>query len=311
MTDFNGLRYFEVDFNADGSLDTTTGSGDGGVPAALAAGGITDLFILSHGWNNSVPSARNLYASMFTLLAAQLGTHVTSCAAIGLIWPSLLFPEDEPAATAQAAPPPQSTGAQLAAALAPAFPDQHQALTTMGQLLDSQPQDAAALTQFQQLANGLVTTPSLAPEDAGESALIGADASTALGHAAAMANRPGSSAQGIGNPFATLWSGAREVMRTLSYYEMKNRAGVIGGKGLGPLLAGFVDAAGGSLRIHLMGHSFGARLVLQPDRRTEQLDRNGQSHQVVAAHPRRVLTFRVRIAATVRRLPQRGTGRCA
>ena len=35
-----------------------------------------------------------------------------------------------------------------------------------------------------------------------------------------------------------LWSGAREVLRTMSYYEMKNRAGVVGKNGLGPLLAG-------------------------------------------------------------------------
>jgi hypothetical protein len=33
-----------------------------------------------------------------------------------------------------------------------------------------------------------------------------------------------------------LWTGAREVLRTLSYYEMKNRAGLIGQQGLGPLL---------------------------------------------------------------------------
>ena len=52
-----------------------------------------------------------------------------------------------------------------------------------------------------------------------------------------MAPHVTSSAQGIGNPFAGLWSGAREVLRTLSYYEMKNRAGVVGQNGLGPLLA--------------------------------------------------------------------------
>src|SRR6201998_2306368 len=41
---------------------------------------------------------------------------------------------------------------------------------------------------------------------------------------------------------------------------MKNRAGVIGQTGLGPLLAGLKGPAGAP-RIHLMGHSFGARLV--------------------------------------------------
>ncbi len=256
MTDINGLSYYEVDFNADGSLNTATGGGDGGLPAAVAGGGITDLFVLSHGWNNGVDSARDLYQAMFGLLADQLGGHLSSSAAVGIIWPSLLFPDDDPAT----APPLPSTGAQLATALTPAFPGQQQQLATMGQLLDQQPQDPTKLTEFHQLAAGLVTTPPQGVEDSGEAALLTADTATAFGHAAAMAPHAPSGAQGIGNPFAGLWSGGREVLRTLSYYEMKNRAGVVGQNGLGPLLGG-LTGPGGAPRIHLLGHSFGARLV--------------------------------------------------
>ena len=78
------------------------------------------------------------------------------------------------------------------------------------------------------------------------------------GHALELT--PGSSAQGQPNPFSTLWNGAEEVLRSMSYYEMKNRAGVIGQKGLGPML-GKLAAADRGIRVHLMGHSFGARLV--------------------------------------------------
>jgi hypothetical protein len=141
VTNINGLAYYEVDFNADGTPNTATGSGDGGLPAVVAKGGITDLFVLSHGWNNGVDSARDLYQAMFTLLADQLGTQLSSSAAVGVIWPSLLFPDDDP----DNAPAVPSTGAQLAAALTPAFPQQQQQLATMGQLLDQQPQDPAAL----------------------------------------------------------------------------------------------------------------------------------------------------------------------
>ncbi|MBV9352362.1 MAG: serine/threonine protein kinase [Mycobacterium sp.] len=266
MTDFQGLRYYEVDFNADGTLNTATGSGDGGLPAAVNAGGITDLFVLSHGWNNGVDSARDLYQSMFGLLAAQLGAHLPTSAAVGIIWPSLLFPDDDPAT----APPVPSTGAQLAAALTPAFPSQQQQLATIGQLLDQQPQDPNALIQFHDLAQGLVTTPPQGVEDTGEAALMTADTATAFGHAAAMAPSSAGNAEGIGNPFTGLWDGAREVLRTMSYYEMKNRAGVVGQQGLGPLLAN-LGSPRGVPRIHLMGHSFGARLVayslagLRPD----------------------------------------------
>lgn len=256
MTDIGGLRYYEIDFNADGSLNTATGAGDGGLPAAVAAGGITELFVLSHGWNNGVDSARDLYRAMFALLAGQLGQHLSTSAAVGIIWPSLLFPDDDPATAA----PVPSTGAQLAAALAPAFPASQPALATMGQLLDRQPQDPAALTEFHQLAKGLVTTPAQAVEDTGEAALLTSATATAFGHAAAMAPHAAVGSEGMGNPFAGLWSGAREVLRTLSYYEMKNRAAVVGQHGLGPLLAGLTGPAGPP-RIHLMGHSFGARLV--------------------------------------------------
>jgi hypothetical protein len=256
VTNINGLAYYEVDFNADGTPNTATGSGDGGLPAAVAKGGITDLFVLSHGWNNGVDSARDLYQAMFTLLADQLGTQLSSSAAVGVIWPSLLFPDDDP----DNAPAVPSTGAQLAAALTPAFPQQQQQLATMGQLLDQQPQDPAALNQFHQLATGLVTTKPQGVEDTGEAALLTADTATAFGHAAAMAPHATTAAQGIGNPFTGLWSGAREVLRTMSYYEMKNRAGVVGQNGLGPLLAS-LSGPDGPPRIHLMGHSFGARLV--------------------------------------------------
>ncbi|QZA08734.1 serine/threonine protein kinase [Mycolicibacter heraklionensis] len=260
MTTINGLPYYELDFNADGSLNSEAGHGDGGLPAAVAAGGIADLFIFSHGWNNGVDSARDLYHAMFSLLADQLGTHTATSAAVGVVWPSLLFPDDDPAT----APPVPSTGSQLAAALAPAFPDQQGHLDTLGLLLDSQPQDPDKLIEFHTLASGLVTTAPQGSEDTGEAGLLctdaTADTATVLGHAAAMAPAGTGNAQGLGNPFAGLWSGAREVLRTLSYYEMKNRAGVVGKEGLGPLL-GRLRGPAGSPRIHLIGHSFGARLV--------------------------------------------------
>ena len=157
-TQIAGLNYYELDFNADGTLGS-----DGGLPAAVQAGGIHDVFVMSHGWNAGVDSARSLYQAMFTLLAGMIPGRLGTSIAVGVIWPSLLFPDDDPAT----APPVKSTGQQLAAALAPAFPQQQQNVATLGQLLDQQPQDAAKLQQFHSLASGLVTSPPLAPEDAG------------------------------------------------------------------------------------------------------------------------------------------------
>ena len=250
MSDIAGLAYCEVTFGSDGALTS-----DGGLARAVGAGGVTDLFVFSHGWNNSTDSARRLYREMFTLLAGRLGTRKDGCVAVGVLWPSLLFPEDDPAT-----PETPSTGAQLADALKPAFPNARDDLDTMGGLIDQQPQDAAQLVRFHQLASGLVTSPGLAGEDEGPAATITAPPAAVLGHAAAMSATPDGNAESIGNPFTALWSGAREVLRTMSYYEMKNRAGVVGERGLGPLL-GTVAPDGSSVRVHLMGHSFGGRLV--------------------------------------------------
>jgi hypothetical protein len=60
--------------------------------------------------------------------------------------------------------------------------------------------------------------------------------------------------------FSDLWDGAKEALRAASYWQMKERAGVVGKAGLGPLVMDIYKAAPDA-RIHLLGHSFGARLV--------------------------------------------------
>ena len=54
--------------------------------------------------------------------------------------------------------------------------------------------------------------------------------------------------------------GAKEALRQLTYWQMKNRAGVVGQKGLGPAIDKLAEEFP-NLRIHLIGHSFGARVV--------------------------------------------------
>jgi hypothetical protein len=250
MPDIAGFPYYEITFTADGAL-----SSDGGLVAAAGGGGITNVFMFSHGWNCSESSARSLYQDMFAMIAGMLGADLGTSAAVGIFWPSLLFPEDDPSQ-----PDTPSSGAQLARALTPAFPGQATNLAAMGSLLDTRPQDPTQLETFHKLASGLVTTAPLAPEDSGPQAMIDGSTSAVLGYAASMAKSPADDGQGLPNPFTTLWSGARELLRTMSYYEMKNRAGVIGQKGLGPLLASLA-AAHAPVRVHLFGHSFGARLV--------------------------------------------------
>jgi hypothetical protein len=65
---------------------------------------------------------------------------------------------------------------------------------------------------------------------------------------------------GIGDAFGKIWHGAKEALRQLTYWQMKHRAGTVGRDGLGPTI-GRLNQLAPELRVHLVGHSFGARLV--------------------------------------------------
>lgn len=68
--------------------------------------------------------------------------------------------------------------------------------------------------------------------------------------------RSGGSYDGPGR----VWRGARELLRQTTYYALKRRAGAVGELGLGPLL-GQLARSRPALRVHLVGHGQGARLV--------------------------------------------------
>ncbi|MFJ9453928.1 hypothetical protein ACIRST_02505 [Kitasatospora sp. NPDC101447] len=281
---------WDVTFDAQGLLTA---------PAAaefldqVIAEGVQDLFVFSHGWGTAQQSARELYDAMFPLIreavsdAASLGT----VGFAGVYWPSLWFPPT-PATPPPAAAAPQAgdgavvdlsagtaavSGADIAASLVQGFADpaQQQTVTDLGRLIDegvaavgSDETDEVKeqrLVRIHQLVRSLVPPP--APdgtfEDSGEQALLqDADPKTAYQAAAEAFGSapPGSSTQGIGDWFRHAVNGAKDALRVLSYSVMKARAGDIGRTGLGPLLAALHARAPG-LRVHLLGHSFGARLV--------------------------------------------------
>lgn len=254
-----GAPYWEVSFDKKGRLDD-----DDGLRQEIGGSGVRELFVFSHGWNSSARAATALHEAVFTLLAEVLPPdRRAGLGFVGLHWPSLLFPEDGPPDERSPEALAIATGAQLAEALAPAFPGQEEQVHQLGALLDERPQEPAELEAFVRTAQSLVTTdPVGGEEDNGEIRIVQAPPLEALDATAGVSSGVSSSsgdAQGD-NPFERAWRKARDLLRTASYYEMKNRAGVVGKEGLGPLLTD-LQAASGDLRVHLIGHSFGARLV--------------------------------------------------
>lgn len=259
----------------------------------IDAADVADLFVFSHGWNTSEEDSRKLYDQMFELIRnATSGTiGVGPVGFVGVHWPSLWFPESpatppRPAGSTQAGSGREEaragtaalSGAAIAESLRPGFADpaQREAIMTLGQLIDEGAAAAAdsagepdavreeRLMRIHHLLKSLVPpTPAGEFEDSGETALLFTnDPKNAYQQVAEVfgSTPPGSATQGIGDWFVKAIAGAKDAVRVLSYTIMKARAGDIGRAGLGPILAALRNRSP-QVRVHLIGHSFGARLV--------------------------------------------------
>ncbi len=264
-----GFPYWEMAFDQTGQL-TSPATFDQLV-AEVPQQALTDLFLMSHGWNNTPQAARDLYARYFgqirALIDAGQGAKAASIGVVGIIWPSMRWADETPVAQAGGAmsirthPPDAALVTDLKAVYTE--PAQQQALDTLAQLLTTRPRDPQALVQFQQSMRALVATPdaAAAPEDNGDHLLFDLDAEQVFKDFSRLAPpRPIGGAAGVGDVFGSLWDGAKEALRATTYWEMKRRAGVVGQRGVGPLMMR-LSSAQPNLRMHLIGHSFGARVA--------------------------------------------------
>ena len=278
-----GQPHWEVSFDEKGKPNQ---AGIDALLAELPGKDLTDLFVFAHGWNSDFRQARRLYQLYFQQvpgLLARGGGQAARVGTLGVVWPSKRW-ADEPEPTGAV----DSGAAGLGGAagfgddpVAPALggrsdpvlvedlkdvfegAERRQVLDELARLLEERPEDGAALARFQALMKELAGEPDAEPadEDQGELALLTDDPEEVFGRFAdAVPRTGGGPAAGFGDTFGRLWDGAKEALRQLTYFEMKKRAGVVGKQGLGPLL-GRIQQADPDVRIHLVGHSFGARLV--------------------------------------------------
>jgi hypothetical protein len=287
----DAFRYTPIRFGADGSpVD------DAQVTQALdLAGQVTDLIVLSHGWNNSADEALAMYREIAgSFVADREGGHEPALAGrdlglVGVIWPSKRF------LGADAPPPPGAASVhhsdpQLAPdllSLKDAYPGRGAALDKAVALLPSLEGSASARGEYADLLRSLI--PDSVAGETGDSlqafrsldgsdlmdaldvaalaetlsALRSADDSTAdSGGVQSVPTGPqadldaGGAAGVFGDMAAHFASKARALMNLTTYYTMKARAGVVGETGVAPVLSQVEDT-----RVHLVGHSFGARLV--------------------------------------------------
>jgi hypothetical protein len=295
MTDsIAGLPFWEITFDADGDPDVGRRNA---LLTEVPARGITDLVVFSHGWNNDPRVARRLYDGFFGLLAGQVrdlpATRPITVGLAGVMWPSKRW-SDEPIPDFAPAPAEAAGGAASATPVAAAAPEAATATIdpeTLANLRETFPAAAPVVDEMAALLEGPATDEAQArfheclkqfatlagtADDDGEGDLAEPtdkprmlrDDHTVLFEryrdalqASGVDISAGDSGEaGIGDLARGIWNGAKEALRQATYWEMKNRAGTVGRKGLGPLI-GQLHTAASQLRVHLIGHSFGARLV--------------------------------------------------
>lgn len=261
--------YQELTFDAQGDVDPAT-------RAAVARIEATDLLVFAHGWNSNRSTSIRLFDRFFAPFPGLVGAGVR-LGYVGVVWPSIRFPDepipdfDPPGALPEAGAGP-ALDAAVRAALGVFWPGREAELDRVAELLAERPGPPGAFAEFGALVRRLVDAEAAGPgADPGVPAVFVRDTvevcralTEALAEAGAGSAEAGAAgdapAAALGEGARSLWGGAKELLRQATYYEMKKRAGVVGEHGLGPVLT---DLAGRrpALRVHLVGHSFGARVV--------------------------------------------------
>ncbi|MGW4887695.1 serine-threonine protein kinase [Streptomyces murinus] len=255
--------YWELTFDTSGDVDPPERDH---LLAQVTEQGVRDLVVFAHGWNEDRSAATALYRRFFAPFPglapkAHLGY-------VGVVWPSMRF-SDEPipdfprSVVATEAAPGPALDQDTRRGLLVAFPDRADVIDQVARLLDERPDGDAGLTELGRLVRLLLAgagrTAADTDED-GEPTVFTEEPATACaefaGALAAVAAPGGTEGFSLPNP----WEGAKELLRQAAYYQMKGRAGTIGEHGLGPLLGKLAAKAPG-VRVHLVGHSFGGRLV--------------------------------------------------
>ena len=282
MPELKGFPYFEVEFNKKG--ESPNPQQVKALTDFLAEGGTSDLFVISHGWNNDMADARDLYTSFFDRARQVLdakevdGVRKRKFAIMAVLWPSAKFADKELIASGAASvgspitndflkgqledmkkvfnTPKGRATLDKAKLLVPKLEDSKKARTEFADLLRSllpkkSSPDVDAAGDFsklpgdevlQRLSKPVSVTPP--KPKSGGAAMIGG----------------GGGAAGIGQFFSGIKSGAANLLNLTTYYQMKERAGIAGSTGVNQIL-GSIRKQNPKIKLHLIGHSFGGRLV--------------------------------------------------
>ncbi len=295
MATKSGFPYVEIEFDAKGKTGAAQVKG---VLDALKVPGLTEVLVLSHGWNNDIADARKWYHAYLGWLREEIdarrvpGIDTRKVGVVAVFWPSKKFADDElkPGnANSVGVTVTKATLKKQLAILAGAFADKASKakFAKAEKLVDKLEGDVEAQRQFVDLLRGFWHTgksgsdllPTAGAKKKGDEVLKllappildlpkgrpgaggGAATSIGMGGAGGAGGAIGAGTTGqAANIFGSILNGARNALNMTTYFTMKERAGTVGENGLAPLVQK-IRGEFPALRVHLAGHSFGGRLV--------------------------------------------------
>lgn len=255
------------------------------VRAALKSPDITDMVVMSHGWKNTKADAKLLYGTLWKNTRLDPDRQRRTLI-VGIVWPAKTFSTDFDQQSlegqiAQAAA--QGPGARelsdnelekTVADFRDFFGTNAEATVASAKLVVEQQINANNAKDLMVAAHALLDPagPGIDGELNPDLKRIGkaaADADRAVEVLESMSSPPsfknaeGGNAQGIGDTISSLVQGTgaavARFLNQLTYFEMKKRSGIVGEALAGKVL-NKVDPDQ-PVRLHLVGHSFGGRLV--------------------------------------------------
>lgn len=255
----------------------------------LRRGEATDLLVVSHGWNNDAADALRLYRRLLTNVGerARGRWDDREVAVLAVFWPSKRFADRDliPGGAAElSGDVPTAVLLDEIEELRGSFDDEH--LDRLRELAPRLVDSREARRGFAEAVRELVDVGDDEEVDdeipSGFFSIDGADMIEELGvprdeevaaigggreGGIAVVGEPGPTGDAtsggaafLGSTFSGLRSGARNALNLATYYTMKQRAGDTGRRGVAPVLRQMREAVP-DLRLHLVGHSFGGRLV--------------------------------------------------
>lgn len=289
-TEVKGLPFFPVEFDKKARLvdDDQTLALD----SFIKTGSVTDLLVLSHGWNNDEAQAMALYKHLLSSVSKEADDdfEARTVAVVGVFWPSKKFAESDLIAGGAAAfgddLPADELIAQLdemrivaesddddatidrLIQLVPILEDKKSARNEFGEKVrtllgtdiagDTELADEIPTTMFMMSGDQMLQELGIARDEEAAAGIDGGIAS--VGGVGDAGGDPMGGIAGLGSFFSGIRSGAANALNLITYYKMKARAGTVGRQGLAPVLRE-VKGEVPDIKIHLAGHSFGGRLV--------------------------------------------------